>query len=100
MLHGVYVRVCTLHGVDVRVSVCICGVVCLQSSWARYIDFLTDIPVHHNENRRSSNHLLRILNDVLLMAKTESGRIELELQGVELAPVLREVCMLRKLCGS
>lgn len=40
----------------------------------------------------SSRHLLHLVNDVLDMAKVESGKMEFRMEPVELAPLLREVC--------
>ena len=40
----------------------------------------------------SSKHLLQLVNDVLDMAKIESGRMEFRAQPVEVAPLLGEVC--------
>lgn len=39
----------------------------------------------------SSRHLLHLVNDVLDMAKVESGKMEFRLETLELAPLLREV---------
>lgn len=39
----------------------------------------------------SSNYLMRILNDVLLFSKTESHKVELEMQPMELRPLFQEV---------
>ncbi len=40
----------------------------------------------------SSRHLLHLVNDVLDMAKVESGKMEFRMEPVELAPLLHEVC--------
>jgi PAS domain S-box-containing protein len=39
----------------------------------------------------SSRHLLHLVNDVLDMAKVESGKMEFRMEPLELAPLLREV---------
>jgi len=40
----------------------------------------------------SARHLLSLINDLLDLAKIESGNVELDLQGVPVGDVLREVC--------
>ena len=40
---------------------------------------------------RSQNHLLRLINDVLNLARIESGRVEFLLEAVELSALMREV---------
>jgi protein-histidine pros-kinase len=42
--------------------------------------------------QHSARHLLSLINDLLDLAKIESGKVEFDLQHVELQAVIREVC--------
>jgi signal transduction histidine kinase len=41
--------------------------------------------------QQSSRHLLRLVNDLLDLAKTEAGRMELDISSFDLAPLVHEV---------
>jgi protein-histidine pros-kinase len=42
--------------------------------------------------QHSARHLLSLINDLLDLAKIESGKVQLDLQQVELQTIIREVC--------
>ena len=44
--------------------------------------------------RRSEQHLLGIVNDILMFAKTETGRVPLQLADISVVAVLESVCFL------
>jgi signal transduction histidine kinase/HAMP domain-containing protein len=61
---------------------------------ARYLDYSQDI-------LRSGRHLLAVINSVLDLSKSESGKMQLDARPLDMAEVLSDcVAMMREQCGA
>ena len=53
-----------------------------------------------NTIKNSSNHLLRVVNDILDLSKVESGKLELQMVPFDLAVVIKEIKNLFSLAAN